>query len=248
MSSPEPNAELPAGLVAEALQRVLLPPQLPQLPGWSIAALYAPAGEAVLVGGDFYDWFRNRSGELLFLVGDVSGKGPVAGALGMSIRKALKGICWLEPDIAVAVPMLEIVLAEEFGPDRMASMCVVGLRPEDGRMRLLSAGHPPPWLMTAQEAREVQLPPNALLNLGLPGPWRTVELTIEPGETLVLFTDGLPQARNPGDATAAGLLATTLEQLRDRGPVQVVSGIDAVLTRHGAALEDDLIVAAIRRD
>lgn len=59
--------------LATALQRVLLPAGLPDVAGWAMAALYEPAGEAVLVGGDFYDWFTLPNGHILFFVGDVSG-------------------------------------------------------------------------------------------------------------------------------------------------------------------------------
>lgn len=58
---------------------------------WALATLYEPAGEAVMVGGDLYDWFRLPDGKVVFFSGDVSGKGPVAGALAMSIRRCSRG-------------------------------------------------------------------------------------------------------------------------------------------------------------
>jgi serine phosphatase RsbU (regulator of sigma subunit) len=114
--------------VAAALQRVLLPPELPDVSGWAMATLYEPAGDTVLVGGDFYDWFTLPNGHILFFVGDVSGKGPVAGALGMGIRKALKGVTWVTEDVAEALPILQRALADEFRGS-FATLCLVELAP-----------------------------------------------------------------------------------------------------------------------
>lgn len=68
--------------LAATLQCMLLPAGLPEITGWSFAALYQPAGDAVPVGGDFYDWFNLPKGRVLFCVGDVSGKAPMRGRWG----------------------------------------------------------------------------------------------------------------------------------------------------------------------
>jgi serine phosphatase RsbU (regulator of sigma subunit) len=131
--------------VAAALQRVLLPPALPEIESWALATLYEPAGEAVMVGGDFYDWFRLPDGRVVFFIGDVSGKGPLAGALAMSIRKALKGISWITLDPLAALPTLQLALADEFG-ELFATLCLLELRPGSGSVRVILAGHPAPLL------------------------------------------------------------------------------------------------------
>lgn len=233
--------------VAQALQRVLLPPRLPDIPGWAVAALYQPAGEAVLVGGDFYDWFDMRDGRLALMVGDVSGKGPAAGALGMSIRKVLKGLLWLEPDPARALPVVEEVLAAEL-PDATFASLVVALVGEEGRVELFSAGHPPPWRIGPRGARELAIPANGLINVGVPAPWSGTEVTLGPGESLVLYSDGLVENRTLG-APFRGLevLAESAPRLTGVSVTELVVGLSEAAAGPDGHFDDDVLVVALQR-
>lgn len=232
--------------VAAALQRVLLPPELPDVPGWGMATLYEPAGETVLVGGDFYDWFTLPNGHVLFLVGDVSGKGPVAGALGMSIRKALKGITWVTEDAASALPILQRALADEFG-STFATLCLVELAPDEGRVRVVLAGHPAPWLRRGGEFTEVVAPPNGILGPDVQEKWDGVDLVLAPSDVLVLFTDGLTEARMPdggqfGDSALPELLGTLSAT---SSSYAMVLRIYERLREVSAVLSDDVILGAL---
>lgn len=232
--------------MAAALQRVLLPASLPKVDSWALATLYEPAGEAVLVGGDFYDWFTLPNGRVLFFVGDVSGKGPLAGALGMSIRKALKGITWVVGDPLAALPLLEQALAEEFA-DAFATLCMIEMTPGSGTLRLVLAGHPRPWHRRAGVFQEVVAPANGLLGPGLQQKWTSTELELEPGDVLVLFTDGLTEARLP-DGTMFGegawdrFLASLPPALAS---YEMVLQTDAHLRRVTRELLDDIIIGVL---
>ncbi len=232
--------------IAAALQRLLLPAELPDLEGWALATLYEPAGEAVLVGGDFYDWLRLPNGHVLFIVGDVSGKGPLSGALGMSIRKALKGISWVSDDVFAALPQLEQALAEEFA-ESFTTFCMLELTPGSGRVRVLLAGHPPPWLRRAGTSSEVVAPQNGLLGPRLQRTWDSVELKVEPGDALFVFTDGLSEARLPdGRLFGEGSLELFLDALPPTlSSFETVLQADAHLRRTASPLVDDLIIAAL---
>ncbi len=233
--------------VAAALQRVLLPAGLPRVAGWGVATLYEPAGVAVLVGGDFYDWFALPNGRVLFFIGDVSGKGPLAGALGMSIRKALKGIAWVTEDPFTALPVLERALADEFG-DSFATLCMVEMRPGSGELRLLLAGHPPPWLARAGVSHPVAAPANGLLGPGLGTDWQAIDLCLQPGETLVMFSDGLSEAMLPdGRLFGEGPLEECLTSLPpDLSSYDTVLRVDTQVRRVAGALTDDVIIAVLR--
>lgn len=232
--------------VAAALQRVLLPPGLPQLAGWGMATLYEPAGEAVLVGGDFYDWFSLPNGHVLFLVGDVSGKGPVAGALGMSIRKALKGITWVTHDPVAALPLLQMALADEFA-DAFASLCLVELAPGDGRVRLVLAGHPAPWMRRAGRYVEVLAPANGLLGPLVQTQWSSVDLQLSAGDLLMLFSDGLTEARTEsGQQFGEGPLEAFLASLpANLSSYETVLQADQHLRRVTLPLTDDVVIAVL---
>jgi anti-sigma regulatory factor (Ser/Thr protein kinase) len=232
--------------IAAALQRVLLPAGLPDVDGWAVATLYEPAGEAVLVGGDFYDWLTLPNGHVLFLVGDVSGKGPLSGALGMSIRKALKGMSWVTDDVFAALPQLEQALAEEFA-DAFATFCMLELTPGSGGVRVLLAGHPPPWLRGDGTFSEVVAPENGLLGPGLQRTWESVNLQVQPGGALFVFTDGLSEARLPdGSLFGEGSLGRFLDALPPNlSSFETVLQADAHLRRTSGPLLDDLIIAVL---
>jgi serine phosphatase RsbU (regulator of sigma subunit) len=232
--------------VATALQRVLLPPELPDVPGWAMATLYEPAGETVLVGGDFYDWFVLPNGHVLVVVGDVSGKGPLAGALGMSIRKALKGAAWVTGDAAAALPVLQQALADEFAGS-FATLVLVELVPGVGRVRLVLAGHPPPWVRRGGRFAEVEAPANAVLGPGVVDRWEGVDLELRPGDQLVLFTDGLTEARlADGSQFGDGPLQELLTALPPG-----LSSYETVLAAYDAlrgattGLSDDVVVGVL---
>lgn len=232
--------------LAAALQRVLLPPGLPDVPAWALATLYEPAGEAVLVGGDFYDWFTLPNGNVLFFVGDVSGKGPVAGALGMSIRKALKGITWVTEDPATALPVLQQALADELG-EAFATLCLLELTPDRGQVRVMLAGHPAPWVRHQGVYREVEAPENGMLGLDLQTEWKAAELDLEPGDTLVLFSDGLTEARlADGELFGEGSFQSLLQQLDpELSSFQTALRIDDYLRAVTQPLTDDVVIAVV---
>ena len=233
--------------LAAMLQRVLLPPGLPDIQSWAVAALYQPAGEAVLVGGDFYDWFTLRNGRVLFLVGDVSGKGPIAGALAMSIRKALKGITRVTPDLATALPILRDALDDEL-QDAFASLCLLEITPGGNEVRLMLAGHPPPLIRRRGVFQEVAAPENGLFGHGLQERWESAWLAVEPGDMLVLYSDGLTDARIAGGGFfGEGPFQALLERLPPGlSSYDFVMEVDAGLGRVGAELTDDMILAALR--
>jgi serine phosphatase RsbU (regulator of sigma subunit) len=212
-----------------------------------MATLYEPAGETVLVGGDFYDWFVLPNGHVLVVVGDVSGKGPLAGALGMSIRKALKGAAWVTGDPAAALAVLQDALADEFAGS-FATLVLVELVPGVGRVRLVLAGHPAPWVRRGERFAEVDAPPNAVLGPGVVHRWDGVDLELQPGDQLFLFTDGLTEARVTdgggqfGDGPLQQLLA---------GMPRGLSSYETVLATYDAlrdatvALSDDVVLGVL---
>lgn len=231
--------------LASALQRVLLPAGMPDVTGWAMAALYEPAGDAVLVGGDFYDWFTLPNGHVLFFVGDVSGKGPLAGALAMSIRKALKGITWVTQDLAAALPILEHALADEF-QGSFATLCLLEVTPGEGRVRVVLAGHPSPWLRRDGHFVEVAAPPNSVLGPRVHDLWKSMDVQLEVSDMLMLFTDGLTEARlNTGQQFGDGPLQEFLPRLSAG-----LSSYETVLqtydhVRQVATLTDDVIISVL---
>lgn len=234
------------------MQRALLPSNLPDIPGWSFATLYQPAGADLLVGGDFYDWYRRPGGGLALLIGDVSGKGSVAAALGMSIRKGLKALAYAGLEIEGAIAVLEVALDEELA-STLVSFCYVELAAGPD-IRLVSVGHPPPWLVHIGQAREIDLHPNPLFGLrdamGERPPAQARTVSLADGDLVLLFSDGLTEARLPdGRQFGEGVLQSMLAEVAPgTRPWELALNLGRGLDAAVEALHDDLVVVVLGRD
>lgn len=178
--------------IAQLIQQQFLPKELPRLPGWEVAAHYQPARE---VGGDFYDFFDLPDGQVGIVVGDVTDKG-VPAALVMATTRSL-----LRSDAPRLVSPAEVLaFANELLlpsiPDHMFVTCLyVVLDPRSGRLRYANAGHNLPYVRSGDEVLELRA---TGLPLGLmPGIiYEEKESTLQPGQSLLLYSDGLIEAHN----------------------------------------------------
>jgi len=232
--------------VADALQRELLPPSLPEIPGWEVATMYEPAGEVNEVGGDFYEVFRVRDGWAV-LLGDVSGRGAVAASLTAEARHTIRTAAALDGHPCTGLRVLDANLR---GRDD-AALCSAALAviPDPGRAEpridLYLAGHPHPLLLRNGGARPVGNP-GPLLGVLEGASWDAYAIPIEPGDQLVLYTDGVIEARGR-DQERFGA-----ERLREGvagtpSPQGVVQRVRTALDRFGAeARQDDAAVVALR--
>lgn len=178
--------------IAHTLQRSLLPPRLPDMPGFRVAALYRPAGDENEVGGDFYDAFEVNGGWMV-VVGDVAGRGAEAAAVTSLARYTLRSAGKLLRAPVAAIRHLNQALLDAGPPGTsIISVCCALLRASDGtaEAQVVLAGHPPAYLIHRGGAREVgQFAP--FLGVYQAGSWRAVTVTLEPGNQLVLYTDGV---------------------------------------------------------
>ena len=183
---------------ARQLQASLLPPELPEVRGAERAALYVPADLAV-VGGDFYDMFV--VGETFVLaIGDVSGKDAAAAAVTGLARHAIRSAAQWAQEPREVLANLNRTMLLDAGDSDIATFCTVllafGRRTDTGfRLRLASAGHPRPLLIDASGRStevEVEGPPAGWFDEAVFG---EVEVELESGATLLMYTDGLSEAR-----------------------------------------------------
>ncbi len=196
--------------VARSLQASLLPPGLPAIPGLELGARYAPAGEGVEVGGDFYDAFAVDGGRWVLAVGDVRGKGVEAAAVTGLARHTIRSIALYESrPSAILTHLNRVLLAAE--ADRVAAVQALGetpwelteprfctvaiavLEPGTGRacVQVCSGGHPLPLVARADGRVQAAGRPGTLLGASTEIELHDVELEIGPGEALVCFTDGI---------------------------------------------------------
>jgi PAS domain S-box-containing protein len=231
--------------IAHTLQEGLLPGNLPQMPGWSLAKLYRPAGEENWVGGDFYDALEVHGGWLA-LVGDVAGRGAEAAALTGLARHTLRTAARLLDDPLEAVGTLNAELRTR---EQMAlcSVAAVVLREDGGRAtaEVICAGHPLPLLVRDRAVRPVgRFSP--MLGAYPVRDWSRTTVEIEPGDVLVLYTDGVFDAVGADGRFGEERLQRTVEGAVDAR--DAVTRIDAALTAFEVGEQaDDTAVLAVER-
>jgi PAS domain S-box-containing protein len=238
--------------VAHTLQASLLPRALPDIPGLELAARYLAAGDATIVGGDFYDVFANGDGSWTALIGDVSGKGAEAAALTSLMRHTLRAAAMRERSPAANLALLNEVLIAEGDGARFCTALAVRLEPDPDEDRALCAtiacgGHLPPFLLRADgELR--RLPVRGTLLGALPEP-RFDELTVplQRGDVLVLHTDGVTELRGAEPEEGERRLVRVLARHAGRDAGTIVDAVErsAVGAQNGRP-RDDIAVVALR--
>src|SRR3954453_12752728 len=179
--------------VARLIQQHFLPKELPELPGWQIAAYYRPARE---VGGDFYDVIPLPDGRIGFVVGDVTDKGVPAALVMSATRSVLRASAQRLIEPGEVLERVNEHLCPDM-PEKMFVTCLYGvLEPESGRFRFANAGHDLPYVKTADGSEELRA---RGMPLGLmPGmPYEEKETVLQPGDSLLLHSDGIVEAHSP---------------------------------------------------
>jgi PAS domain S-box-containing protein len=233
--------------VADALQRELLPPSLPRMPGWEVATMYEPAGEINEVGGDFYEVFPVEEGWAVVL-GDVSGKGAAAAALTAEARHTIRTAGSLSGDPRRGLYLLDENLRgrEDAALCSIALLILPGPGSKSSEVSVYLAGHPHPLLLREGSAEAVG-EPGPLLGVVDDPAWLPAKVTIEPGDQLVLYTDGVIEARGAdGERFGTDRLRRGLAGCES--PELAVDRVRTALASFGArAREDDAALVAIRR-
>ena len=181
-------------LTAHTLQSTLLPNVLPAAPGLTVAVRYLPSTTGAEVGGDWYDLVRHPSGASVLAVGDVAGHDMGAAATMGAVRSGLRALMRHADDPASLVELLQFSW-DDLVVERMATLVVVFVDGETGEYSVASAGHPPPLVVPAVGRPSfVELDPAPPLGC-LPGPVVATRGQLEPGDLILLYTDGLIETR-----------------------------------------------------
>jgi GAF domain-containing protein len=231
--------------IATTLQRSLLPPDLPEIPGFRLASLYRAAGEQNDVGGDFYDAFEVPGGWMV-VVGDVAGRGAEAAALTSLTRYTFRTAGKLLGDPIATLEQLNAALRE--GPGlSLVSVCCVMLRSAvgDAAADLVLAGHPPAYHLRHGSSRPVGVFA-PFLGAYERGGWEATTIRLEPGDQLVLYTDGVIDTVGQDERFGEERLAQTLRDAA--GAADAVRRIEHALVEfaHGSQVDDTAVIAVER--
>jgi phosphoserine phosphatase RsbU/P len=210
---------------ATVLQRTLLPPLLPQVPGLALAAHYHPASPRQ-VGGDFYDVFGLGGDRWAFFIGDVEGHGVDAAAVTSLIRYTLRSAALHYPRGAQVLSEVNDVLLREMQPRRLCTVLYGTAIPRDGGfdVELTTGGHQPGLLVDPAHgsATVVRSATGMLVGASPNAAFGTVDVRLEPGQILLLFTDGIVEARR-------GTSPFDVEQLADFAREHAGAGVQSLV-------------------
>jgi len=230
---------------ALTLQRSLLPGSLPEGPGFALTAAYRPASHHAEIGGDWYDAHVLGDGRLVVTVGDVGGHDLHAAAVMGQVRTAVRMSA-----VEGGEPAEVLLRADRFlglaGADGFATAVQATFEPGTGMFTVASAGHPPPLLVPcAGPAVFLDVDPMPALGYGLLGPTvgdsRQTTFRLEPGSTVVLFTDGLVERRDRSIEIGLESLRAAATAGRGRAPAELCDHLVGQVVGTGAQ-HDDVVV------
>jgi sigma-B regulation protein RsbU (phosphoserine phosphatase) len=241
--------------LAATLQATLLPPALENVPGLDVAAYYHIAS-ADEVGGDFYDLFPLAAGAWGLFLGDVCGKGATAAAVTSLARYTLRAAAVYDPSPAAVLRNLNTVLHHEYSSADDPRFCTVVfglLTPDDDRsgfhITLAGGGHPPALLLRADgTADHLPTPGGQLIGVIPDAQIATTAFRLEPGDTLLLYTDGLTEAHtaaNGSDRYGDDALLDFVRALAPTTARHTVAAVRDLLADLGPGVEDDAAVLAV---
>ncbi len=233
---------------SEELQAALLPHLDLGEARVELVSCYRPGEKRLALGGDFYDATEIPEGGLALVIGDVSGHGPEAAALAANLRASWRMLALAGREPTTLLHELELMVgAERRQPDLFVTLCCAWFSYDDGSVRVVSAGHPAPLLLT----------PAPISIAGLRGPplgvvhdasWSVVSHPLPVGDQIMFYTDGLIEGRrSPGSTARLGL-----DGLIDLVPAEQLNAaglqglVESAVAANGSALPDDVAVMAVR--
>jgi serine phosphatase RsbU (regulator of sigma subunit) len=235
--------------IAHTLQQALLPESLPEVPGAEIEARYCAAGELNEVGGDFYDVFEHGPDRWMLLIGDVCGKGPRAAGVTALARHTLRAAAMSDQSPLQMLGTLHRALRRQPPGADLCTVCLVTMEytPGHALLSVALAGHPPPLLIDKGGGATLIGAPGTLLGVIDPIDVTETQTELRAGDTLLLYTDGVPDA---------GRLTTQLGEdglieLCRKAPVfslgELLEHIEHVALEHAeGGLRDDLALLGLR--
>ncbi|MFF4169604.1 SpoIIE family protein phosphatase [Streptomyces sp. NPDC001744] len=233
--------------LARGLQTGLLPHGLTAFPGIAATARYLPAGHGMDIGGDFYDLIRAAHDTVIAVIGDVQGHDTNAAVLMGQVRTAVHAHATAGASPGDILARTNKLL-NDLEPDRFTSCLIVALDLARHRLRLATAGHPPPLLRAPDgPTRLLEAPPGLLLGIAPDVEYPTAEVSWEPGAVLALHTDGLVEVPGADIGVATAELADRLARSRPDDLDALADG----LIRHvkdPARRTDDVALLLVRRD
>jgi PAS domain S-box-containing protein len=231
-------------VIAETLQRSILPDTLPRIPGLDLAVRYLPATDGADVGGDWYDAFGVRGGRVALVTGDVAGHNLGSASMMGQVRSMLRAYAIDNPDPDGVLRQTNTALAWLL-PDTLASAVFAVLDLATGELVYANAGHPPPILVTGHgQAEYLDDVDGIMLGASCDAEFTTGVRRLFPGTALLCYTDGLVESRYRDISKSLTLLAETLRRSAPRSAEHLCATAQAALLGAAGRADDVCLLAA----
>jgi phosphoserine phosphatase RsbU/P len=223
----------------------LAPDELPEIEGFDVGRVYEPG--TGMMAGDFYDVYPTSPSRLAVVIGDVAGHGIEPSITAFQVKYLLRVFLSQYRDPAQAIEELNKVLSTSGRPEDLVSLCAAVFDVSAGTVRFASAGHPPAWMWHDGELRPLRAT-GPLLTLDPKGSYVSREQPLEPGDLLVLYTDGLAEARSGGQLFGEERIAAIIRRDPGHDPTTLCKLLlGAARDFASEPLGDDVAILAIRR-
>jgi sigma-B regulation protein RsbU (phosphoserine phosphatase) len=233
---------------ASYIQRRLLPAAPATVEGYTFLGTNQPSRT---VSGDYYDFLVRPDGRVYFVIADVSGKGVAAGLMMAGLQIAFRIFAKSNPDPATLVTQLNAALHETLPRSKFVTLFLGRLDTKTGLIDYVNAGHTPPLWIHRDHVEEI-VAGDILLGVITAASYTNRRLQLDPGDSLVLFTDGVTEAQNSSGAElGAASLAKALEASHGRNAEDVANAISEAVLLHAGdaeALDDDVTLVVISRN
>jgi sigma-B regulation protein RsbU (phosphoserine phosphatase) len=233
--------------IAREIQQGLLPSVLPKIPGFELAAINITSKQ---VGGDYYDVLPIHFDEYVLAIGDVSGKGTPAALLMANVQAALRAFAPMGMSLPTATARINDLTCANTGNDKFITFFWGSLKSASREFRYVNAGHNPPFLLRTNGAIE-RLEIGGII-LGLMktlNPYMEGSVTLEPGDIVVMFTDGVSEAMNGQEVDfTEERLQEVLKTVRTKSPSEIIHAIQTALEEHtqGTPQSDDITMLVVK--
>jgi sigma-B regulation protein RsbU (phosphoserine phosphatase) len=236
-----------ATLLARTLQQTLIPPAPPDIPGLDVAAGYRPAGLGEEVGGDFYDVFEIGPGDCMVAIGDVRGKGVDAAVVTAQARHTIRAAAVRQPFPRDVLHLLNDELLRH-ETDRFCTGALMRLRHLDGSWTatVSSGGHPLPLLCRDGGSPVAIGQPGSLLGLFETDDFHDSHVVLQPGDAVILYTDGVTEGRSGRDFFGEDRLCAAIVAYSASAGGLIDGILSEVLEFQSGHANDDIAVVAVR--
>jgi serine phosphatase RsbU (regulator of sigma subunit) len=232
---------------ADTMQRSLLPQSVPELPGLELGAAYESSAH-VDVGGDVYDFMELPDGRLAVTLGDVTGHGIEAAADMAMAKFVFRSLAREHAEPGDFLRAANDVVVGEIAPGKFITMVYVAIDPRTGEVAVAGAGHPAPRIVRAERRVESLAARGLVLGVELGQEYEDVHARLDTGDAVVLYTDGVIEARRDGELYGQERLDRVLAERASLSPAQLAQAVLADCRSFARGeLADDCAIVVVRR-